>query len=104
MVFLLRLSPVVPFNVLNYALSITDLPLRVYVAATAIGMVPPTILYLYLGSLTGSVARGTGYTGWQLVAYLAGLVATAGAVWLIGRAVRKALQRAPLAVPRSRIE
>ena len=35
---LLRLSPIVPFNVLNYALSVTDVPLRVYVAATAVGM------------------------------------------------------------------
>lgn len=102
-VFLLRLSPVVPFNVLNYALSITDLPLRVYVAATAIGMLPPTILYLYLGSLTGSVARGTLYTGWQMVMYVAGLVATGVAVWLVGRAVRKTLERGPLR-PRSRIE
>jgi uncharacterized membrane protein YdjX (TVP38/TMEM64 family) len=103
-VFLLRLSPVVPFNLLNYALCITDLPLRVYVVATAIGMLPPTILYLYLGSLTGSVARGDGYTGWQMAMYVGGLVATGGAVWLIGRAVRKTLDRGPLAAPQSRIE
>jgi uncharacterized membrane protein YdjX (TVP38/TMEM64 family) len=102
-VFLLRLSPIVPFNVLNYALSITDLPLRVYVAATAIGMLPPTILYLYLGSLTGSVARGTAYTGWQMAVYVLGLLATGAAFWLVGRAVRRALATGPLP-DRSRIE
>jgi uncharacterized membrane protein YdjX (TVP38/TMEM64 family) len=40
----------------------------VYIAATALGMLPPTMLYLYLGSLTASVARGTAYTGWQAAA------------------------------------
>jgi uncharacterized membrane protein YdjX (TVP38/TMEM64 family) len=90
-VFLLRLSPVVPFNLLNYALSLTDVRLRVYVIATTIGMLPPTMLYLYAGSLSASVARGNVYTGWRAIVYVAGLVATAGAVWLVGRAVKKTL-------------
>ncbi|HEX3704432.1 MAG TPA: TVP38/TMEM64 family protein [Vicinamibacterales bacterium] len=90
-VFLLRLSPVIPFNLLNYALSVTQVSLRVYVVATTIGMLPPTVLYLYMGSLSASVARGTGYTGWRAGMYVAGLAATAGAVWLVGRAVKKAL-------------
>jgi uncharacterized membrane protein YdjX (TVP38/TMEM64 family) len=90
-VFLLRLSPVVPFNMLNYALSVTDVRLDVYVVATAIGMLPPTVLYLYIGSLSASVAEGTVYAGWRSTAYVAGLAATAGAVWLVGRAVKKAL-------------
>jgi uncharacterized membrane protein YdjX (TVP38/TMEM64 family) len=92
-VFLLRLSPVVPFNLLNYALSVTDLPLRVYMAATALGTLPPTIFYLYLGSVTASVARGTVYTGWQTAAYILGLLPTAAAMWLIGRAVRHTLSK-----------
>jgi uncharacterized membrane protein YdjX (TVP38/TMEM64 family) len=90
-VFLLRLSPIVPFNLLNYALSATDVRLRVYVIATTIGMLPPTVLYLYMGSLSASVARGTVYTGWRTAMYLAGLIATAAAIWLVGRAVKKAL-------------
>ena len=90
-VFLLRLSPVVPFNLLNYALSVTDVRLRVYVIATTIGMLPPTVLYLYAGSLSASVARGDVYTGWRAVVYVAGLVATGGAIWLVGRAVKRTL-------------
>jgi uncharacterized membrane protein YdjX (TVP38/TMEM64 family) len=90
-VFLLRLSPVVPFNLLNYALSVTDVRLRVYVVATTIGMLPPTALYLYAGSLSASVARGDVYTGWRAVVYVAGLAATGGAVWLVGRAVKSTL-------------
>jgi uncharacterized membrane protein YdjX (TVP38/TMEM64 family) len=92
-VFLLRVSPIVPFNVLNYALSLTDVPLHVYVAATAVGTLPPTMLYLYLGSVTASVARGTAYTGWQTAAYALGLLPAGAAAWLIGRAVRDALSR-----------
>jgi uncharacterized membrane protein YdjX (TVP38/TMEM64 family) len=76
---------------LNYALSVTDVRLDVYVVATAIGMLPPTVLYLYIGSLSASVAEGTVYAGWRSTAYVAGLAATAGAVWLVGRAVKKAL-------------
>ena len=90
-VFLLRLSPVVPFNLLNYALSVTEVRLRVFVIATTIGMLPPTILYLYMGSLGAALARGTEYRGWRAVAYVAGLIATAGVVWLVGRAVKKTL-------------
>jgi uncharacterized membrane protein YdjX (TVP38/TMEM64 family) len=92
-VFLLRLSPIVPFNVLNYALSLTDVPLHVYVAATAVGTLPPTILYLYLGSVTAAVARGTVYSRWQTAAYVLGLLPAGAAVWLIGRAVRDTLSR-----------
>ena len=88
---LLRLSPIVPFNVLNYALSVTDVPLRVYVAATAVGMLPPTVLYLYLGSLGASIARGRVHSGWQTALSVTGLAATAGAVWLIGRRVKNTL-------------
>jgi uncharacterized membrane protein YdjX (TVP38/TMEM64 family) len=65
--------------------------LSVFVIATTIGMLPPTILYLYIGSLGASLARGTEYTGWRAVAYVAGLIATAAAVWLIGRAVKRIL-------------
>jgi uncharacterized membrane protein YdjX (TVP38/TMEM64 family) len=90
-VFLLRLSPVVPFNLLNYALSLTDVRLRVYVIATTTGMLPPTVLYLYAGSLSASVARGDVYTGWRAVVYVTGLAATATAVWLVGRTVKRTL-------------
>src|SRR5260370_21939654 len=92
-VFLLRLSPLVPFNVLSYALSLTEVPLHVYVAATAVGTLPPTILYLYLGSVTGSLARGAPHTRWQTAAYALGLLPSCAAASLLGRAVRDTLSR-----------
>lgn len=57
MVMLLRLSPVLPFTLLNYALGITSVPLGTYVLASAIGMFPGTVAYVYLGSLIPNVSR-----------------------------------------------
>ena len=54
-VLLLRLSPVFPFNLLNYGLGLTKVKLLDYVVA-CVGMLPGTLLYVYYGKLTGDVA------------------------------------------------
>jgi uncharacterized membrane protein YdjX (TVP38/TMEM64 family) len=54
-VALTRLSPLFPFNLLNYAFGITQVSLRDYVFGS-IGMIPGTVLYVYLGSLLGNLA------------------------------------------------
>lgn len=60
LIFLIRLSPAFPFNLLNYALGLTKISLKDYVIGTT-GIVPGTIMYVYLGSLIGDVATlGTG--------------------------------------------
>ncbi|MCC7415819.1 MAG: TVP38/TMEM64 family protein [Acidobacteria bacterium] len=91
---LLRLSPVVPFNLINYAFSVTELPLGVYLLTTAIGIVPATVMYLYVGAATAMIVTGAEETNFQLALYAVGLVATLLAVWLIGRAVKTALRDA----------
>ena len=53
-VFLLRLSPVFPFNLLNYALGLTSVRLKDYVTAS-VGMIPGTVLYVYSGKIAGDV-------------------------------------------------
>ena len=97
-VILLRLSPVLPFNLLNYGLSLTRVRLRDYVLGSAIGMFPATVLYVYLGSLvtTGSeLASGKGSAGAAGSAlYWGGLAATVGVVVLLTRASRAALAQA----------
>ncbi len=89
-VFLLRLSPLVPFDVLNYALSLSAIGVWPYVVASWVGMLPGTVLYLYLGSLTTVAGPQTGR--WQLALKVAGLAATAGVVWLVSRAAKTALE------------
>lgn len=55
LIFLIRLSPAFPFNLLNYALGLTKISLSDYVLGTT-GIIPGTILYVYLGSLISDVA------------------------------------------------
>jgi len=52
-VFLLRLSPVFPFNLLNYGLGLTNVRFVDYVIAS-IGMLPGTLLYVYYGKVIGA--------------------------------------------------
>lgn len=60
LIFLIRLSPAFPFNLLNYALGLTKVSLPNYVLGTT-GIIPGTIMYVYLGSLVGDLATlGTG--------------------------------------------
>ncbi len=54
---LTRLSPVFPFNLLNYVYGLTKVSLRDYFLASWIGMMPGTVLYVYIGSLGGDLAR-----------------------------------------------
>ena len=62
LIFLIRLSPAFPFNLLNYALGLTKVSLPDYVLGTT-GIIPGTIMYVYLGSLIGDIAMlGAGET------------------------------------------
>src|SRR6202521_4189825 len=62
-VILTRLSPVFPFNLLNYAYGLTRGTLRDYVLATWIGMLPGAVMYTYIGSIVGDLTRvGTAST------------------------------------------
>lgn len=98
-VLLLRLSPVLPFNLLNYALGLTRVRLRDYLLASLLGMLPGTLLYVYLGSLVTSASEllgggpsARGAAGRML--YWGGLAATLAVTALITRLSRRALRRA----------
>jgi uncharacterized membrane protein YdjX (TVP38/TMEM64 family) len=100
-VFLLRLSPVIPFNVLNYALGLTKVRVGDYVLASA-GMLPGTLLYVYSGKLASVVAgvssAATPPKGPAFYAVLGlGLAATAAVTILITRVATKALADATAA-------
>lgn len=58
-VFLARLSPVFPFNILNYGLALTAVRFRDYALASWIGMVPATIVYVYFGTVVGNFSQLT---------------------------------------------
>lgn len=97
-VFLLRLSPVFPYNLLNYALGLTKVRFRDYVLAS-VGMLPATLLYVYYGKILGDVARVASGTpiprGTEYYALLGvGLVATIVVTALVTRIARRALRDA----------
>jgi uncharacterized membrane protein YdjX (TVP38/TMEM64 family) len=97
-VALLRLSPVFPFNLLNYALGLTSVSLKDYVLAS-VGMIPGTIAYVYLGSLFGNVASlvagdesatsGNMAVTWTI--RIIGLIATFAVAIYVAKVARKAL-------------
>lgn len=94
-VFLLRLSPIFPFGLLNYALGLTRVRTVDYVLAS-VGMLPGTLLYVYPGVLVGEVAalsgQGVRPRGPAYYAVLAlGLLATVAVVVLVTRIARRAL-------------
>lgn len=93
-VFLLRLSPAVPFTLLNYLLGLTRVRFSDFVAAS-VGMIPGTLLYVYYGKLAGDVAAAAGGGAPRGAGYYAvlalGLAATVAATALITRAARRAL-------------
>lgn len=97
LIVLLRLSPLIPFNLLNYALGLSSVRLDRYVIASFIGMLPGTWLYVYLGSLATTTAElaEAGEEGGtaKLALMIAGLVATVIAVIVLTRAARRALDQ-----------
>ena len=85
-VVLMRLSPLIPFNLQNYVFGITGIGFAPYVAATFVGIMPGTAFYLYLGVLgravaDSSAAGGGGPLRWVFLGI--GLAATAAVAFLI---------------------
>lgn len=48
-VAILRLFPIIPFNLVNYGLGITGIRFRLYLVTTFIFLLPPEIVYTYFG-------------------------------------------------------
>jgi uncharacterized membrane protein YdjX (TVP38/TMEM64 family) len=96
-VLLVRLSPLFPFNLTNYGLGLTAVRFRDYFFASWIGMLPGTILYVYLGTLTQDLTELTaggmrnGFLGRGLL--IGGFVATLLLTLLVTRRATQALNR-----------
>ena len=94
-VLLTRLSPLFPFNLLNFMFGITKVSFRDYVLASWLGMLPGAVLYVYIGTAAHSItsiAAGKKETSTaEQVFFGVGLVATGLVVALLVRLARKSL-------------
>lgn len=95
-VLLTRLSPIFPFNLLNYALGITGVSLKDYFIGS-VGMIPGTIMYVYIGSLAGNLAMiGTesqpSNPTLQWAIRILGFIATVAVTVYVTRIAQKALE------------
>jgi uncharacterized membrane protein YdjX (TVP38/TMEM64 family) len=107
-VLLARLSPLLPYNVLNYLFGVTAVRFRDYVLASWLGMLPATVLYVYVGSLTKTVTALTGGNldaAWpRRVLLVAGFLATVGLTVLIARRATRELRHRLAAEDRAAAE
>ena len=97
-VLLTRLSPAFPFSLLNYAYGLTQVGFRDYMLGSLVGMIPGTVMYVYLGSLFTSVAElaagsTQGGTAKQALT-IVGFLATVAVTVVITRVARRALDEA----------
>ncbi|MGH7564502.1 MAG: TVP38/TMEM64 family protein [Gemmatimonadota bacterium] len=86
-VLLTRLSPLFPYNFLNYALALTGIGIRDYALGSWVGMLPGTLLYVYLGSTAQALASigadGRERSALEWIAFAVGLVATVVVTWIV---------------------
>ena len=96
-VALTRLSPLFPFNLLNYAFGLTSVRIRDYVVASWAGTLPGTIVYVYLGSLAGDLTRAATGESQRSIAewalYVLGLLATIAVAVYVTRVSTRALRQ-----------
>lgn len=90
-VALLRLSPVAPFAPCNYAFGMSAVPLVPYILGTAAGVLPGTVMNVYLGVLGKTASAGdTGVLTWLGLGV--GLAATAVLTFWIGRKAKERMK------------
>jgi uncharacterized membrane protein YdjX (TVP38/TMEM64 family) len=91
-VFLLRLSPAFPFNLLNYALGLTGVRFWTYLLASWVGMIPGTIAYVLVGYAGQQALAGEQKLWYWVVAAAATLIVTVFITRVATRAIREATE------------
>ena len=94
---LTRLSPVFPYNLLNYVFGLTKITLRDFVGASFVGMLPGTLMYVYLGALAGDLAGLNDsvqpHSRLEFFLYCLGFLSTVSATIFVTRIARKSLSK-----------
>jgi uncharacterized membrane protein YdjX (TVP38/TMEM64 family) len=97
-VLLLRLVPLLPFNMLNYLLSVTPVSIGEYILASWIGMMPITFAFVYVGTTIKDLSDIT--HGWNQISTTRWILLSIGSVAsvvlmvLVTKVARKSLNKA----------
>ncbi len=99
LIFLLRLSPLIPFNLSNFFYGLTAVRFWPYVLASGIGMMPGILVYVYLGTLgraglETAAGADTERTPLEWTLMVVGLIATVAVTIWISKIARQALREA----------
>ena len=92
-VLLTRLTPIFPFTFLNYAYGLTAVRFPAYAVASAVGILPGSLFYIYLGSSVAQTISGQ-VEQVELLLRIFGVAAFALVTILITRIARRALRDA----------
>ena len=94
-VFLMRLSPLFPYSLINYSLGLTKIPFVEYIVASWAGMLPGTFAYTGIGAAgkvaIGASVGGTGVGPVTIALYAAGAIATVAVTTIIGKTASRYL-------------
>jgi uncharacterized membrane protein YdjX (TVP38/TMEM64 family) len=104
LVFLLRLSPLIPFNLSNYFYGLTAVKFWPYVLSSWIGMLPGTLLYVYLGAagkagLNAAAGESSSRSPWEYVLFGVGLIANLVVTVWVTRIARRELAKSEVNRP-----
>ncbi|KAK7303244.1 hypothetical protein RJT34_14146 [Clitoria ternatea] len=97
-VLLLRLVPLLPFNMLNYLLSVTPVSIGEYMLASWLGMMPITLALVYVGTTLKDLSDVThgwsefSKTRWAFIVF--GLVISVIMMICVTRVAKSALEKA----------
>lgn len=97
---LMRLSPLIPFNLQNYFFGATSVGFWPYLLATFFGIMPGALLYIWIGTLgaaagVGLDAQDSGNASlYKWIGFGVGLLATAAVTVIISRKARQRLEEA----------
>ncbi|GAM24164.1 hypothetical protein SAMD00019534_073390 [Acytostelium subglobosum LB1] len=99
-IFLLRLSPVIPFGICNYIFGATKVKFSKYWLATTAGLIPCTVAYTYLGSLMRNLTEiysdDSGEKQEQLIFISVATIFTVVIILVITIVTKRTLNRAML--------
>lgn len=95
MVFLLRLSPIIPFNILNYGLSLTGISFPAYVYGSWVGMAPGTFMYIFIpwASLHAINSQGSTNLVQKILLYGVGSLVTIIVVIMVTILAKRAIDK-----------